>query len=181
MNKKGEQQFWKIWETGQEQCLMLEFMKEQGRGLVRGHGGPQRAAQGARSQGKYPRFFAEAERWRSLWKGSPKHSKTKRDDPFWRTAKARIKLLYSALWMCLVLLAGYNLMGLAMLCVCVYIYIKTCKIWENLQWQNPGDRNREYFSITGLFKFWRGSYTFINLMPYVFVFLTKYVTTLARY
>ena len=47
--------------------------------------------------GKYPRLFTEAEIQRSLWKIFPKHSLTKRDDPFQGMAKAKIRLLYSAL------------------------------------------------------------------------------------
>lgn len=94
---------------------MVKFTKEKGWGLVHGCGGARAAAHGGRSRGRYPHLFTEAEIWRSLWKVFPRHSK--RDDPFQRTAKAKIRLLYSALWLCLVLLVGYNLVRLAMLCV----------------------------------------------------------------
>lgn len=96
---------------------MVKFTKEKGWGLVHGCGRARAAAHGGRSRGKYPHLFTEAEIWRSPWKVLPRHSKTKRGDPFQRMAKAKIRLLCSALWLCLVLLVGYNLVRLAMLCV----------------------------------------------------------------
>lgn len=111
-------------------------IKEKAWGLVHIHGGLQAAAYVGRSQGKYPRLFTEAEMWTSLWKVFPKHPKRKRDDSFQRISKTEVRLLYSALWLCLVLL---DLMSWqCYVYVYIYIYTHLFNLRKFANWKKKG-------------------------------------------